>query len=52
MFLAAQSLDYDLPSIQLSLAEEPDRHTLLHSENMKFTQGELVSKCEMIEGWL
>jgi hypothetical protein len=52
MFLAAQSLDYDLPSIQLSLAEEPDGDTLLHSENIKFTQSELVSKCEMVEGWL
>jgi hypothetical protein len=52
MFVAAQFLDYDLPSVQLSLAEEPDGSTLLQSENIKFTHSELVSRCEMVEVWL
>jgi hypothetical protein len=52
MFFAAQSLNYDLPSIQLSVAEEQDVHTFLQSESIKFTQSELVSRCEMVEVWL
>ncbi|KAF8862788.1 hypothetical protein BDZ45DRAFT_723015 [Acephala macrosclerotiorum] len=52
MFLAVQSLDCDLPTVQLSLAEEHNCDAFMQSENERFTHSELVARCEMVETWL